>query len=485
MRRLTLLILGICFTAIMSMAQDFPIVSYDDVESSKGYVEGNIYQKDLLLYSHTLQLTHPHFADTKRAKELQKMTKRLYKECATIDDIKSFRTLLQRIISPLDDGHTQIATGRSQAEIFPLYLMFDTKSSGYILAIDKLQTENLGKRVATINGETIEEFLARAQMLVSGDNSVFKNIQISKNLSLRDFWREYGYEGDTLNITFTDGTTTSITATPVDKLAIEQMSMRNDSPTAPRNTPFYYQIFDNESICYLQFNMCYDSVTHPQLNERFDDVIEAMMAEIETYAIKTLIVDLRNNGGGNSGLCDLLLSYLTNYETLKQMGCKVRMSELLLKHQPNLRDVTLKDGSHPAMGEIFDFWQIEYDNPAMQMSAHRINRDTSRLFKGNVIFISGMNTFSSAGLLLTLARDNSIGTIIGETSCHRPSHYGDVLRFMLPNTSTMATVSCRHITRPNEALNSETELVPDVVINLSDYTITNDPAWSYIVENYK
>ena len=107
-----------------------------------------------------------------------------------MEDVKSFRLLLQRLISPLDDGHTQVATGRSQTEIFPLYLMFDTKTSGYILAIDKLQRENLGKRVTAINNEPIEEFLVKAQLLVSGDNEIFKNIQISKNLSLRDFWRE-------------------------------------------------------------------------------------------------------------------------------------------------------------------------------------------------------------------------------------------------------------------------------------------------------
>ena len=216
MRRLTLLIFGICFTAIMSMAQDFPTVSYDEVESSRDYIKGNIYQKDLLLYSHTLLLTHPHFCDIKRVKELQKRTMKLYKECGTIEDVKSFRLLLQRLISPLDDGHTQVATGRSQTEIFPLYLMFDTKTSGYILAIDKLQRENLGKRVTAINNEPIEEFLVKAQLLVSGDNEIFKNIQISKNLSLRDFWREYGYEGNTLNLTFADGTEAAITATTAD-----------------------------------------------------------------------------------------------------------------------------------------------------------------------------------------------------------------------------------------------------------------------------
>ena len=485
MKRFILLAITICLNVVATIAQDFPVVQYQDLEEVKEYKEGNAYQKDLLIYSRTLELTHPYFSDAKRAKELHKNTKMLYKECATIDDVMRFRSLLQRLISSLNDGHTQVATGRSQAEIFPLFIMFDTKESGYILAIDKGQSENLGKRVATINGETVKAFLAKAQHLVSGDNAIFKNNQISKNLSLRDFWREYGYDGDSLTLTFEDSTATTITAVTADKLAIEQLTYRSTSPTAPHNVPFYYQLFDTESICYLQFNMCYDSVTYPQLGQRFDDVVEAMMAEINSHAIKTLVVDVRNNGGGNSGLCDLLLSYLTNYDTMRQMGCKVRMSELLLKHQPNLQNIVLKDGTSPAMGEVFDFWQIKYDNPEIEMSTHRINRDTSKVFKGNVVFISGMNTFSSAGLLLTLARDNKIGTIIGEVSCHRPSHYGDVLRFMLPNTNTIATVSCRHITRPNETLNADTELVPDVIINLSDYTQSVDPAWEYILATYR
>lgn len=485
MRRLTLLFFGICFTALMSIAQDFPTVSYDDLESSKDYVEGNIYQKDLLLYSHTIGITHPYFADSNNLSKLQATTKQLYNKCANIEDIKSFGSLLHSLISSIDDGHSQVAAGRTHSEIFPLYLMFDTKESGYILAIDRSLKHNLGKRATTINGETVKNFLSKAQGLMSGDNAIFKNNQISKNLSSIDFWREYGYDGDTLTLTFDDGTSTTITTTTADKMVLEQLPMVRNTPTALRNTPFFYQIFDTESICYLQFNICFDNVTHAQINQRFDDVVEAMMAEIDSKSIKTLVVDVRNNSGGNSALCDLLLSYLTDYDSMKQMGCKVRMSELLLKHQPNLRDIALKDGTSPIIGEVFDFWQVKYDNPEAQMSTHRINRDATKLFKGEVIFISGMNTYSSAGLLLTIARDNGIGTIIGEIPCHRPSHYGDVLRFMLPNTQTKATVSCRYITRPNEALNSDTELVPDVVINLSDYNQPYDAAWEYILQQRK
>lgn len=480
-----ILLLFISFLSIYtSFAQEFPTVSYPSIETSSQYLDGNKYQKDLLLYSKTYELSHPYYADSKHTKELKKVTKKLYKVFAEVDDIKTFRCGLQALTSHLNDGHSQVASGLSKELIYPIYIMFDTQDSGYLLAVEDDYKEALGKRITMVNDNLISDLMARGQKLISGDNEIFKNSQLSQQLQLKDFWEMCGYDDNEITLTFEDNTVVTIPASTGKGLVIEQLDMVFDSPTVLKEIPFCYEVFDSLSICYLQFNMCYDSLNYPQLGQRFDDFIEGMMEEIETKSIHTLVVDVRNNGGGNSGLCDLLLSYLTDYDKMKNMGCKVRMSELLLKHQPNLADVELNDGTKPNFGDVFDYWEIKRDNKEIEASAHRINHDPDKIFKGNVIFISGRSTFSSAGLLLTLARDNNVGTIIGETSGHRPSHYGDVLRFNLPNTDTKATVSCRHITRPNESLNNEIELVPDVILNLSDYTMEKDPAWDYIVENY-
>ena len=481
MKRFILALTCLLLAAVGGMAQEFPAVSYEDVEASKEYVNGNSCQKDLLLYSRTMELSHPYYADRKHVKELRKDTRKLYKELAGEEDLKALRCGLQALTSHLNDGHSQVASGFSTDLIYPLYLMFDTKDSGYLLAVEDDFKETLGKRVTMVNGKPVSDLMARGHKLISGDNEIYKNRQLSRQLQMKGFWEMCGYDGDSIDLTFDDGTSVTIPAVPMQGIKIEQMDMSFDSPTALRQVPFYYEVFDSLGICYLQFNMCADKVTYPQLPERFDDVVEAMMAEMADKSIKTLVVDVRNNGGGNSGLCDVLLSYLTDYDSMKNMGCKVRMSELLLKHQPNLAGVRLNDGSSPAHGEVFDFWLIRREGSMESESAHRINHDPEKIYKGNVIFISGNGSYSSAGLLLTLARDNKIGTIIGETSGHRPSHYGDVLRFSLPNTDTKAAVSCRHFTRPDESLNEEIELVPDVVLNLSDYTINSDPAWNWII----
>ena len=484
MKRVLFLTLFISLSSLVCKGQEYLDISYEEVESSREYVNGNVFQKDLLLYSKTFELSHPYYADKKHVRELKKETKKLYKDFAEIDDIKTFRCGLQALTSHLNDGHSQVASGLSQELIYPIYIMFDTKDSGYLLAVEDDYKEALGKRITMVNGNPISDLMARGQKLISGDNEIFKNSQLSQQLQLKDFWEMCGYYDDEIVLIFEDNTSVTIPASTGKGLGIEQLDMVFDSPTVLKEVPFCYEVFDSLSICYLQFNMCYDSLNYSQLGQRFDDFVEEMMAEIEDKSIQTLVVDVRNNGGGNSGLCDLLLSYLTDYDKMKNMGCKVRMSELLLKHQPNLSGLELNDGTKPDFGYMFDYWEIKRENPEEAASAHRINHDPDKIFKGNVIFISGRSTFSSAGLLLTLARDNNIGTIIGETSGHRPSHYGDVLRFNLPNTDTNATVSCRYFTRPDKKLNSEIELVPDVVLNLSDYTMEKDPAWEWIIKNH-
>lgn len=485
MKRIAALFLACTFSALMLLAQDFPAVSYADIMESKEYIDGNDYQKDLLLYSKTLELSHPYYTDSLHVADLKSQTMQMYKDCANITDVSKFGMYLQEIICLLDDGHTQVATALSKDLIYPIYLMFDTKESAYVLAIEDDYKEVLGKRVAKVNDKPLTDLMARAYKLISGDNEIFKNNKLSNQLQIKSFWEMCGYSGSSIDLTFDDGTSITMPATTAEGLAIEQLSTEFDSPTALREVPFYYQIFDTLSICYLQFNMCFDSLNYPQLGQRFDDFVESMMAEVEAQSIQTLVVDVRNNGGGNSGLCDLLLSYLTDFNQMKNMGCKVRMSHLLLKFQPNLADVVMKDGSIPQQGELFDLWEVKKDDKQEAESPYRINHDPDKIFRGDVVFISGRGTYSSAGLLLTLARDNGIGTIIGETPGHRPSHYGDILQFSLPNTGIKATVSCRYISRPNEQLNEEKELVPDVLLNLSDYTKPTDAAWDWIIENYR
>ena len=213
-----------------------------------------------------------------------------------------------------------------------------------------------------------------------------------------------------------------------------------------------------------------------------------MFAEIKAKGIKTLVVDLQYNSGGNSQLGDVLLSWLYPHQDTKRYGVDVRVSELLCTFYPNYRQYTV-NGKPLEIGSLYDYLSFDHSKDyktnysALQdPTKHIFNYDREQIFGGNVVFIQSKDSFSSATLLLTLVRDNGVGIIIGTPSGGKPCHYGDVLYAQLPNTNTLATVSHKYFRRPNMKLEDMECIIPDVEIELSHPK--QDLIWEWIINNY-
>ena len=491
MKRLLLIL----FTPIVCMTvcfgQNAPKLHNEEIECSKLYQEGNIYQKDLLLYVDMLGATHPYYADDANRANLSKRVRKMYKECAKIDNAHNFKAYLQRFASQLHDGHTAIYYWENLNSIFPLGLDIEDDKPCIINITSEEHRDLLGKEVEAINGQPMQEVLAMARSLVSADNDVnFKKL-VTQYLMFTDFWRMLGMSDKELYLLFADGSSATMPAIHKSNLKIAQLQ-RNaaNRVTTQRGVLFDYAIFEAEGVCYMQFNQFADRVTHPQYPQlaRFDDTMRDMMAEMEAKNIETLVVDLQYNGGGNSSLGTVLLSWLQPYKVTQNMSVTIRYSDLLCQHYPYYQNFTV-NGEPLEPGKTYDFWSFDHskdyvvDYERQQDSTqHIINTDPERIFKGNVVFIQGEDSFSSATLLLTLAQDNGIGIIIGERAGGKPCHYGDILYCMLPNTETLATVSHKHFMRPNRALEHADYIEPDVVLDLDNPEC--DEAWEWIVENY-
>lgn len=214
---------------------------------------------------------------------------------------------------------------------------------------------------------------------------------------------------------------------------------------SPHNSIFDYTILEKESICYMQFNHCKDSRTKKDNTlPRFDKFLDEMFKEINSLKIKTLVIDVQYNSGGNSRLCDELLSYLT--KSLKLFSVYVRKGNTLNK-------VSVHD---------------------------KININRSKIYEGNVVFIQGQDTYSSAAMLIVLARDNKIGTIIGDKSTFPASHFGEVVELQLPNTGLFSICSRKYFERPDKSKINEKTIYPDVLIDTSNKKALQD----YIIKTY-
>ena len=226
-----------------------------------------------------------------------------------------------------------------------------------------------------------------------------------------------------------------------------------------------YQLFTDKSICYLQFNQCANAQDNP-----FASFLNDMFAKMDEESIKTLVVDVQYNGGGNSQLCDELLQHLCPLNKRKFFTTYMRFSDLMAMYNPRIAEVKKNWESDGHVDELY------------QMPAPKIPADYKqpKLFEGQVVFVMSKKTYSSAGILLTDARDNHVGTIIGATSTFSPSHYGEILPYRLPNTDVLGTISCKFFARPDTAYVDDTCMLPDIEVNLDD----KDAAWQFIVDKY-
>jgi len=237
------------------------------------------------------------------------------------------------------------------------------------------------------------------------------------------------------------------------------------------NDLFHYQIFPEYSICYLQFNQCADSRT--MQNEslpRWDVTIDKMFEQLKEGKIQTLVVDAQYNGGGSSMLCDELLIYLHPLAELKTFSTLLRFSDLMGTFNPR---IAVAKKSWEEAGHIDELYP---------MSSGQIPEGfvQPELYEGNVIFIQSKKTYSSAGMLMTMVRDNKIGTIIGETSSFPPSHYGEILPYSLPNTGELGSVCTKMFARPDTEHLEDEALEPDIAIDLTN----KEAVWNYIVNKY-
>ena len=461
---------------ITVFAQQSNIIYTDSVVmKSKQYLKGNDYQKDFLLFLNMLENTHPAFAMENPPLDIKKIRKVGYKELKKFNDSEKFALYLESIVSQLHDGHTYICCNYPSDTIFPMAFKY-LNNEFFIQGVEEGNDEFIGKKILTINGLDMYDVMMSFGSLLSCDNDIFLIERF--NCITKFCWKDSKYNTqEALTVTCDDGSSLNLNYLSAKEIKWKWVETKPlQSPYQKTQMPFRYEVYPKNGICYLQFSSCKDKntlrfqfqargfndMTEEEFEEKIKDIpqfdmfLEEVFDTIKKLDIQTLVVDARSNSGGNSMLCDQLLSWLKPVDEIKSFDSQKRISKLMEANYPN------------AVGNLFT-----------------MNTDADKVFKGNVYFIQDNGTFSSAAMLIVMATDNNIGTVIGEAGSYRPCHFGDVLSYELPNTHVKGGVSHAYFMRPDKDACGENSLIPTIHIQRTwqDFIEGNDPWWQYILDN--
>lgn len=215
---------------------------------------------------------------------------------------------------------------------------------------------------------------------------------------------------------------------------------------------------------------------------------------INKEGYKNVIIDIRNNGGGDPRMAAILYSFISknNFENIFNYKAK----SITLVHPESL---VSSGGSRINEGEIRDYENFLYQrfnaSGSMFVGNERLkegmlvnfpaDKDT---FSGNVYIITGGKTFSAAVYFAKLVQDNKRGVIIGkETGGNANNTFaGYFLNYKLPNTKVILRFSFTDLYFGDNPPKVATGILPKLELTLDQileyWRQEKDPDVTYILE---
>lgn len=193
-------------------------------------------------------------------------------------------------------------------------------------------------------------------------------------------------------------------------------------------------------------------------NNPFSLFLQNSFTKIKEANAAGLIIDLRENGGGNSALGDSLISYFSSTAYTLSGGMKWKSSTHYKEYLKLLERGGAKIDSRFYLsikeGDMYSFVNKQLRKP-----------QTSDLtFGGKTAVLIGPNTFSSANMLSDGIRSYRLATLFGEPTGEPGNDFGEMYNFMLPNSRIIARASTKMFTRADGDEKNFDAILPDIAV---------------------
>ncbi|RKR80256.1 peptidase S41-like protein [Mucilaginibacter gracilis] len=225
----------------------------------------------------------------------------------------------------------------------------------------------------------------------------------------------------------------------------------NTSIAKPNNTQPYTFTVKDDLYGYLNFK---SMVSYNGFKRFCDSVFEVL----DHKHIDKLVVDLRENGGGNSQLGWYLLNYITDKPFRMAGESERKVSQQFRTYIEANRDIYASqytDFLKLPNGAFFKIGSTELDKPM----------DLKYKFKGKACFLIGPYTFSSANMLSAAIKDFKLATLIGEPTGEPGNDYGELCNINLPQTGLSGFTSTTMWVRPNNNKLDTQPILPDYAVS--------------------
>jgi C-terminal processing protease CtpA/Prc len=215
--------------------------------------------------------------------------------------------------------------------------------------------------------------------------------------------------------------------------------------------------------------------------DRFRADLDGALLQAMADSSRSLVFDMRRNGGGDSRLGDELLSHITGRAYRMSSRKEWKMSaEYRAYIMSMIRAPYRQLGLIRVNGDARRLLSgppgtiVTFDDDAV---AHRMREPR---FSGPVCFLIGPRTFSSAVDMVDAIKTYELATLVGEETGGKPNSFGEVYEFRTQRLGFLVSVSSALFVRANGDTTDHRGVMPDVEIKrtASDIARGVDPILS-------
>ena len=358
--------------------------------------------------------------------------------------------LLQRLTSAVNNGHTEIffpiqsylTYGEGGGTIFPLEIAFENDRALIRKNWSDIPGLEPGSEVISINEMSIEELLEKIYPQVSAERPYFKNAKIEFFSFPRMYWQVFGEKESFSVEARIEG--------EIKKYEVKSVKVfegYEGKRTEVFNASMQLKFLDGAA--YLNPGNLFGD------EDKYRKFIDSSFATIQESEVSYLIIDLRNNQGGDDSFGDYMVSYIADQPFKWSSDFTLKTSSFLKDNIRKTRDTTSAFWASALTHEDGKIYAYEFEPFQPQPAEKR--------FEGKVYVLVNRQSHSQSTVTASQIQDYGFATIVGEETGEFPTLYASVFKFQLPETGIEVQVSKGYMVRVNGSKEAR-GVVPDILI---------------------
>lgn len=353
----------------------------------------------------------------------------------------AFMKLLAPLLAQYHDGHTFVETDFDSPELNSFktnggrFLSYEITIQEYEVWVkkdhDTVVQAKPGSRILSINDKPVSEIVEELYNSISGDHKANRFASVSRLFGFL-LWNQYGWSAPySIKLKESNGVIRGINSSAIS--VDDYLKHLFPSPL------WTMAIHPAESLAVIECKSYTGNM------DRIREKLDSFFSIIKQKNIQHVALDLRRNGGGNSAIGNLFLSYLTQKPLVSIKSKSFRISQRLQALPPDFWlkkqfDNALKNWNKE--GEFLNTY-FDSDNPP-------VLSNPGLFFNGQFYLLTSARTYSSAHMTAMQVKCSKLGTIIGQPTGEQIDLTGEILNSKLPLTNinvyiptAMFTASCK------------------------------------------